>query len=84
MPGKTTVRTFREFMQAYPHAFSTYHFTRSCRRCRKSNGEAGGLWKYSVRHYICNGCISNRLDEVMPDVIKRERFEKKWNKAGAQ
>ncbi len=28
----------------------------TCRFCHQGIGEADGLWKYGVRHYVCTPC----------------------------
>jgi len=28
----------------------------SCRFCHRGLGQLTGLWKYSIRHYICDDC----------------------------
>ena len=74
------IRTFREFIKVYPATFHTYSDVPcACRFCRKSLNEAGGLWKYSTRHYVCNECLAPKLDDVLPSVKRRERFNKKMD-----
>lgn len=78
---KTGVRTFGDFMKAYPHTRSTHDRFNSCRVCKKGGDEVA-LWKYSVRHYLCDTCIEKRVNEVLPEVKRRERFSKRLD-AGA-
>jgi hypothetical protein len=33
----------------------------SCRFCKRSVLDTGALWKYGVRHYICDPCRDERI-----------------------
>lgn len=43
---------------SYPGSTDGYQ---SCRFCQRSWRELGALWKYGVRHWICDDCRDARL-----------------------
>ena len=38
----------------------------TCRFCRRGIGIVSGLWKYGVRHYICDDCRVTALAKAIP------------------
>lgn len=64
--------TFHEF--SYPHGLS-YH---TCKQCKRGITDGlRGLWSYSTRAHLCQDCIEKRKDEVMPAIVKKEKFNAK-------
>lgn len=58
---------------------------RVCQFCKRwGSSIPGGLWKYSVRHYICDDCIAERADVVLPAIRKHEKFDAKLAAAVAK
>jgi hypothetical protein len=41
--------------------FSRWTAHQECRFCHRTIRELGALWKYSVRHYICDDCRNEKL-----------------------
>lgn len=80
-----TIRTFGDLMKqrpwtfaefSYPHGLS-YHV---CKQCRRGLAEGlRGLWGYSIRAHLCEDCMDKRKDEVLPAVVKQEKFAAKMN-----
>jgi transposase-like protein len=40
-----------------------YSRTATCRYCGATNWARGGLYKYSIRHYVCDACRKEILEE---------------------
>lgn len=36
----------------------------TCRFCKRGHPELNGLWKYSVRHWICDDCFKAAIRKV--------------------
>jgi nitrate reductase cytochrome c-type subunit len=53
-----------------------------CRFCQVDDLDKP-LAHYSTRHYICRECIVPRADQVLPSIIRREKFDRRMRQAGA-
>lgn len=73
-PAYVAPRTFGDLKYGpnprCPHSGAT------CSFCKRNHFDDGfeGARSYSTRHYICDPCIEQRRDVVLPAVAKRERF----------
>jgi len=78
-----TIRTFGDLMKQQPWSFSEFSYPHGlsyqvCKQCKRGRGSGlRGLWSYSVRAHICADCIKKRKDEVLPGVVKSEKFDAK-------
>jgi anaerobic ribonucleoside-triphosphate reductase len=54
----------KKLQEAIYCGFSKYGLSyQKCRFCGASFDKVAGLWKYAVRHYICEECRNRKLKE---------------------
>jgi hypothetical protein len=69
-PATPDLRTKLLALEPWHRMTYSYPYPRyqSCRFCKRSVAEVGALWKYSVRHYICDACRDLILGFTAPNL----------------
>jgi len=69
-------RTFGDLLKV-----ACLHGTAKCSFCKQGSPYCQtpgfpGARKYSTRHYVCDACIGERHDVVLPAVKRHEKFQR--------